>query len=183
MRRMVRGIVMLLALGVTVPAMGQMPQWKIDFSELAAKAEESVEITLDGQLLRLAAGFLSGSGEEKEIREIVGGLKGIYVRSFTFSKDGQYDRRIAERVRQQIGSGWEPMVRVRSRGAEDVDILVRPGATSIDGLIIIATEPREFTVVNIVGSIDLEKLSRLQGHFGIPAMEIDRSEVVKGSGR
>ena len=32
----------------------------------------------------------------------------------------------------------------------------------------IASEPREFTIVNIVGSIDIDKLAKLEGQFGIP---------------
>ena len=36
------------------------------------------------------------------------------------------------------------------------------------GLAVIASEPREFTIVNIVGSIDIDKLAKLEGQFGIP---------------
>ena len=36
-----------------------------------------------------------------------------------------------------------------------------------------SSEPREFTIVNIVGSIDLDKLHKLQGHFGLPNLDID----------
>ena len=38
---------------------------------------------------------------------------------------------------------------------------------------IIASEPREFTIVNIVGSIDLEQLHELEGKFGVPELEIE----------
>ena len=41
------------------------------------------------------------------------------------------------------------------------------------GLAIIASEPREFAIVNIVGSIDLEKLHELEGKFGVPELEIE----------
>jgi hypothetical protein len=40
------------------------------------------------------------------------------------------------------------------------------------GLAIIAAEPREFTIVNIVGSIDLEDLHKLEGKFGVPNLDI-----------
>jgi hypothetical protein len=36
------------------------------------------------------------------------------------------------------------------------------------GLALIASEPRQFTLVNIVGAIDLDKLHRLEGQFGVP---------------
>jgi hypothetical protein len=42
--------------------------------------------------------------------------------------------------------------------------------------VIIASEPREFTVVNIVGSIDLQKLRRLEGRFGIPKLQLEQKK-------
>ena len=41
------------------------------------------------------------------------------------------------------------------------------------GLAIIASEPREFTIVNIVGNIDLEQLHDLEGNFGVPKLGIE----------
>jgi hypothetical protein len=43
-----------------------------------------------------------------------------------------------------------------------------------NGLAIIASEPREFTIVNIVGAVDLEKLRQLEGQFGIPKLELEK---------
>lgn len=42
----------------------------------------------------------------------------------------------------------------------------------IAGLVVIAAEPREFTIVNIVGPIDLDQLSSLGGQFGIPKVDL-----------
>jgi hypothetical protein len=39
---------------------------------------------------------------------------------------------------------------------------------SIAGLVVLVAETRELTVVNLVGNIDVNKLSLLEGHFGIP---------------
>ena len=47
------------------------------------------------------------------------------------------------------------------------------------GLAIIASEPRQFTIVNIVGAIDLDKLHRLEGQFGVPKLDIDASKAAK----
>jgi hypothetical protein len=41
------------------------------------------------------------------------------------------------------------------------------------GLALIASEPRQFTIVNIVGAIDLDKLHKLEGQFGVPKLDID----------
>ena len=44
----------------------------------------------------------------------------------------------------------------------------------IKGIAVVAAEPRELTVVNVVGPIDVERLSRLEGQFGIPPLELGR---------
>jgi hypothetical protein len=40
----------------------------------------------------------------------------------------------------------------------------------------LATDPKEITFVNIIGPVDLEKLSELEGQFGIPELEIERTK-------
>jgi hypothetical protein len=59
------------------------------------------------------------------------------------------------------------MVNVRREG-ESVEVYVyREGETS-GGLAVVVAEPRELTVVNIVGPIDLAQLGALGGQLGIP---------------
>jgi hypothetical protein len=40
---------------------------------------------------------------------------------------------------------------------------------------VIAAEPRELTIVNIIGTLDPEKLADLGGEFGIPRLERSRT--------
>lgn len=179
MKKMIQ-VIAIAVMAVAAGPLAAQPNWKVDFRELTKRAAETVEVNLDGKMLRLATAFLSTSdAEEREIREIVAGLSGIYIRSFTFSRDWDYDKAIAEAVRKQIGSGWEKIITVRSRTSEDLDVYVRPGATALEGIFIIAAEPREFTIVNIVGSIDIDKLGRLEGQFGIPKLEIESESKVE----
>ena len=147
---------------------------KLDFPGLADRADEIVDVTLDANMIRLAAKFLSGnSADEREIRSMLNGLKGIYVRSYSFSKEGEYDRGLIDRVKSQLGANWKPLVTVRSKHKENVNIMADVRGDRIDGLVIIAAEPREFTIVNIVGDIDIDRLSKLEGEFGIPRITKD----------
>ena len=50
----------------------------------------------------------------------------------------------------------------------DVDVFVNTDDGKILGIAVIASEARSFTIVNIVGSIDMEKFAKLEGQFGIP---------------
>jgi hypothetical protein len=147
-----------------------------NFDALAAKAVESVNVTLDSALLSAAAGALDPDNpEDAAAREVVAGLKGIYVRSYTFESDFAYSVEDVEAVRKQLSPPtWQQIVSVRkikgTKGRENVDIYVCVDQTRANGLAIIATEPKQFTIVNIVGSIDLQKLRKLQGKFGIPQL-------------
>lgn len=148
-----------------------------DFSQLATKAAESVDISLDTSLLGLAAKFMSADDEkERAVKEMVQNLQGIYVKSFEFDSDNGYSRADVDAVRQQLSApGWSRLVGVRSRrDSSDVDVFVWMTGDKPGGLAIIASEPRQLTIVNIIGAIDLEKLRNLEGEFGIPKLGIER---------
>ncbi|HKB81524.1 MAG TPA: DUF4252 domain-containing protein [Thermoanaerobaculia bacterium] len=134
---------------------------------LAATASESVDVTLDGAMLRFAARFLSDDAD-REVQDMVRKLDGIYVHSYEFDRDDAYDRSILAGVRAQLGPAWQRIVTVKSKTRENVEIYTMPNGKTIAGLVILAAEPRELTIVNIVGPVDLDKLASLEGQFGIP---------------
>ncbi len=173
MRKLVIAVTLMLALAV--PASAQ--RINLDFPGLADRADEVVDVTLDASMLRLAAKFLTGNDpQEREVREMITGLQGIYVRSFEFSKEGEYDRSLIDRVKAQLGPSWKPLVTVRSRTKENVNIMADMRGDRVNGLVIISAEPREFTIVNIVGDIDIDRLSRLEGEFGIPRITRNKGD-------
>ena len=81
-------------------------------------------------------------------------------------------------LRKQLSAPvWQRLVGVRSgKKQANVDIYMSVNQNNVNGLVIIASEPREFTVVNIVGSIDLQKLRRLEGKFGIPKLQLEEKK-------
>lgn len=146
------------------------------FDHLAAKAEETVEVTLDERLLQLAGKFLNSKDPtQAKVKEVIAGLKGVYVRVFNFGKPGEYDIKELDLLRSQLRPpAWQKIVGVRSRhGGNNVDVHLLTQKDNIAGLIIIAADPKELTLVNIVGMIDIEKLSQLQGQLGIPKFDFD----------
>jgi Domain of unknown function (DUF4252) len=146
-----------------------------DFDSLVGKATESINISLDTSLLGLAAGFLDSSNpEDAATKELIAGLKGIYVRSYTFDRDFAYPAAQVDQVRKQLAApGWQRLVQVNnSRDRTHVDIYVSVDRGVANGLAIIASEPRQFTIVNIVGAIDLAKLHHLEGKFGVPRLDL-----------
>ncbi|HEY2634567.1 MAG TPA: DUF4252 domain-containing protein [Steroidobacteraceae bacterium] len=152
-----------------------------EFSTLAQKATESVTITLDAALLAIAGRFLDGNDpQDAAAKEVLKGLQGIYVRSYTFDKDSAYQQADIDAVRNQLSApGWNRLVQTRSRKSQaNVDIYIMVTNNQATGLALIASEPRQFTIVNIVGAIDLDKLHKLEGQFGVPKLDIDLSKAV-----
>lgn len=174
-------IVLSLAL-FAATAFGAAPEPKLllpSFDGLSEKASETVTITLDSTLLGMAARFLDPNNpEDAAAREVLTGLQGIYVKSFTFEEDFAYPKADIERVRKQLSSpGWSRLVEVRSKKEQaNVDIYMSVSGNRALGLAIIASEPREFTIVNIVGSVDLDKLHQLEGKFGVPKLELEKNK-------
>lgn len=171
-----RGTMKWAVVWMLAPALLAAQTGKLDlrFDHLAAKAEETVDINLDGPILRLATGFLSSRDEDqRRVKEAIGGLTGIYVRSFKFGEKDSYDLSEMAKVRSQLDSTWQRIVTVRSKTANNVEIYIRAGEMTARGVVIIAAEPREFTVIHLAGEIDLERLGDLQGEFGMPDLELE----------
>src|SRR5262249_3814398 len=155
------------------------------FAGLAQRASESVTISLDPAMLGLAGKFLdSNDAQDAATKDVLQGLQGIYVRSYTFDRDFAYQASDIDPIRNQLsGPGWNRLMQTRSRKSRaDVDIYIMIDNNQATGLALIASEPRQFTIVNIVGAIDLDKLHRLEGQFGVPKLDIDQSKAPAGVG-
>jgi Domain of unknown function (DUF4252) len=147
-----------------------------DFPTLTKKASQSVNITLDSSMLVMAGRFLdSDDPQDAAVLDVIKGLQGIYVRSYTFDEDNAYRTSDMDAINSQLASpGWNRLVQTKSRKTgSNVDIYLMVAENKALGMALIATEPRELTIVNIVGSIDLDKLRKLAGHFGIPRLDAD----------
>ncbi len=154
-------------------------QFKLNFDHLAAKASDSVDISLPAPMLRLAAKFLdSDDADEARVKKLVANIDGVYIRHFEFKSDNAWTAADVESIRTQLRSPeWSRIVGVKSdsgSGSTEIYLRIVDGKTS--GVAIIATEPREFTVVNIAGNIDLDDLAALGGHFDIPKIKVPKDK-------
>lgn len=172
-------------IGIALAACLAAPVWAaeaddihmpVNLDKLADRATETVDVTLDASMLQLASKFLSSEdADEAKAKRIVGKLRGVFVRSFQFDKDGQYSMADVEALRAQLKSPqWIRIVGVRSTKGENSEVYLQRGGDlqhggdRIEGLFVIAAEPRELTIVHIDGSISPEEFMELEGHMGIP---------------
>jgi hypothetical protein len=141
-----------------------------DFSHLESKARESVNVNLDGFLMRIAKAIAANEHSGDEHMKLLQDIKSVQVKSFEFDADNEYSKSDVDAVRRQLSSpGWSAIAQVRKReNKEDVDVFICTEGEKILGLAVIASGLRSFTIVNVIGSIDIDKLARLEGQFGIP---------------
>ena len=167
--RIVRLLVTALILTLPLLASAQIPDLKIPaFEELQHKAIDSVNITIDSTLLGLAGYFINDSEPNSaELKKTLSGLKSVQVRSFRFDSDFAYSQSDIDSVRAQLsGPGWSRLVQVRDHNKnEAVDVYLALDQHIIKGVAIISSDPRKFTIVNVVGTVDVNQIAQLQKAF------------------
>lgn len=145
---------------------------------LAQKAAETVNVNLDERLLRIVPPVLSDDPDGENVKKLIANLRGIYVRRFEFDAEGQYAEADVAPIRAQLSApGWSRIVEVRSRrDGENIEVYLLTNGGRVDGLAILSVEPKELTVVNIVGTVDLDVLAKLEGQFGVPEFDLEKTE-------
>ncbi|HLL75125.1 MAG TPA: DUF4252 domain-containing protein [Pyrinomonadaceae bacterium] len=143
---------------------------------LAARAEKSVDVSIDAGVLGLAKGVFAKPNDEKarKVAEAIKGLEGVYVRVYEFASEGQWGESDIADIRRQVKeTGWSNVVNVRNRAeSRTVEVHLRAADGKIGGLVVLSTEPKQLVVVNMIGDIDVQKLASLQGQFGIPEIDL-----------
>ena len=151
-----------------------LPAWSQDaklnlknLEKLVSKATNVTDVSLDGAMLQLAAQAMESDKdadkEDKQAKEFISRLKGVYVKVFEFDKDNQYSTQDVEGIRAQLkGPAWERAVNVREEKTHEItEVYFMKEGEAVIGLTVLVAEPRELTVVNVVGPIDLKKLGAL----------------------
>lgn len=175
-------VALLLVLGSVMTARAQTARLQLDqLDALANRASNTVDVKLDEHLVQKTAIFLGKDPDSANIKEILKAVKGIYVKSFSFDKDNEYVPADVESVMAQLRSGgWSKIVGITSKkDSENVDVYLMSIGDQVSGLAVVCANPKDFTVVNIVGPIDLEKLSQLEGSFGVPDLELVKPKAKK----
>ena len=178
LRRMLTVLIGLFA--ASIPALAQSP--KIQFKtieHLASKASETVDVNIDERLIQITAKFLSDP-DDADVKKIVANLKGIYVKNYEFETEGLYTNADVESIRIQVsGPSWSRLMNVQSKKEGSLEVYVMLEGEKIGGLVVLSAEPKELTVVNIIGPVDLEKLASLEGQFGIPDLDLGTTKPAK----
>jgi hypothetical protein len=186
----------LLALGFATGAAGialgqdSLPAPSPIEKTLAERATHVTEVTLDKNMLAFASKFMDadkddGGKEDKDdkaVKDMIRNLKGVYVREYEFDKEHSYTAEELEGLRKYFESAdWSPMVHERTKGAaEGTDVYVKLVNGQMQGLFVLDAEAKELSLVLILGPIDMDKISKLGGTFGIPKDAVKKAQKEAG---
>jgi hypothetical protein len=163
-------------------ALAAPQQFTLNLDSIAAKASNKVDVSLSGATLRFAAKFLdSHDPDEADVKKLIGGLQGIYIRHFEFNRDNAWTKADLEPIRNQLHAPeWERIVGVTmADGDQTSEVYLHLEGDKNTGIAVIVAEPRQLTVINIMGSIDLDQLAELGGHFDIPKLTVPKGKKAK----
>lgn len=147
-------------------ASAQRVELKLD--QLKAKAKEATEVDLDGSALDLALKsdaakkLAQGNPSAQKAKDLLGQVKGVYVRNYEFDGPGKYTQADVESVLKQVSGNpaWSRLVSVTEKD-ERVEIHGMIKGDAMQGMVILVAEPQELTVVNIVGSVGVDQAKEL----------------------
>jgi hypothetical protein len=164
----------ILAAGLAaIPALAQtdeLPAPSPVEKELAARASDVTEVTLGKNMLAFAAKILNSKDEDDaQVRKLIEGLQGIYVREYEFDKEGEYSAEQVDQLRKYFETNeWSSLVKSRERkSGESTDVMVKLVNGESHGLFILSAEPKELAIVLILGPIRMEDLAKLRGVGGL----------------
>jgi hypothetical protein len=168
---------------LAVPALAQTAQLPAPSpieKELAARASNVTEVTLGKDMLGFAAKVMNDKDtnpsvnplynrDVEDTQKLIEGLDGIYVREYEFDKEGQFSAGEVEQLRKYFEtSEWSPMVQERERkSGESTDVMVKLVNGESHGLFVLIVEPKELTIVLILGPIRMDELGKLNGVAGL----------------
>ena len=156
-----------------------------NLDKLSDKAARVTDVTLDGTLLEFAAKIIDkaddGDPDVKQFKDIMKNLKGIYVKSFEFDEASQYSKADVEAIRAQLTAPrWTKIVQsIDKRNNEHDEIYLLKVGDRISGVAILVAEPKELTIVNIVGEVPVDKIASLEHHFAPSTKESGKEKSNK----
>jgi hypothetical protein len=170
------------ALGSVAYGQDQLPAPSPIEKSLAERATHVTEVTLDKNMLAFAAKFMDDKDDDKDAKQMIQNLKGVYVREYEFDKDHSYTSDELEGLRKYFErSDWSPMVHERTKGqTEGTDVYVKLVNGQMQGLFVLDAEAKELSLVLILGPIDIDKISKLGGSFGIPKDAVKKAQKEAG---
>jgi hypothetical protein len=140
------------------PPSGFLP---LDELDIFPADKLSVEINLDGALLRMVAEATKGS--DPDLARLLSGLRSIRVQVLPLEGEDESSVKssIGRAIRWLDGQGWKSTMRVRDKG-DETHIYLKEADGKVMGMTVLALEHGgEAVVINIAGRFDPADIGRI----------------------
>lgn len=129
------------------------------------------EVIVPQSLIRMVSAVVRK--EEPEFGAMLKQLDLVHVHTIEFDEDaGSGIRDHMDTLSARLDEdGWDPLVRMREGDDQNHVYLFPDAEDGVRGLCVLALDGSEAIFVNIVGTIDLEMLSRLGDQFDLPGLD------------
>lgn len=163
MRKLMLAALILMA----TSAYAQLPLNLQSLDKLEAKAKSKTRMDMDEAMVKSAAGGLNGQkADEAEVKKVTEGLKGFFLRAYEFDKEGQFKLDDLKPLRDQLKAPeWVSMIQ-SSEDDELVEIWIHRTRGEADGMLLIAAEAKELTVIYAIGVKDVSQLGNVGRQLG-----------------
>jgi Domain of unknown function (DUF4252) len=158
-------VLLTMLAGIMLAPAASAQKLELKFDALAARASDKAEVDLDGILLKLATrhGLATKDKDDKSpAGDWLSGVREIHVRHYEFAKEGSYSDQDLEPLRKQLseGAGWSHFLNVKDKD-ERAEIFVMSQGGKVGSCLILSTEPKELSVVYIMGTLTLAQMKGL----------------------
>lgn len=160
----------LIATLLSLPVLAQEDELKampgyVDFGTLdAVYGEPTVRVNIGGFLL----GFMAqATKDDPEASAIMEGLEGVRIN--IYATDGEMAPamdQLQDVKRMLAEQNWEPIVQVNEEG-ENVQIFMKADGEGMQGLTVMVVNAEEAVFLNILGSIDPDKIGAVMDQFDV----------------
>ena len=134
--------------------------------KIASKATSKTEINLDESMVKSASSLLGGqTKDEVVLRTSASGIKGLYLRAYEFEDKNAYKMDDLKSLLDQLKAPDWVLFLKSEEGDEHTEIWMHRTRNEPDGMLLIAAESNELTVINAPGLSRLEDLGSL-GNLG-----------------
>ncbi len=162
MRKLAFTVLMTLA---TTAAAQQLDLKVLD--KVAAKAKSTTEMGMDGATIQSTARALDDKKkDESAVKSALAAVKGFFLRSYEFEQ-GQFKLDDIKPLTDQLKApNWIRFLR-NKEADEQTEIWWHVTNGETDGMLLIAAESNELTVINAIGVADLSALGMLKNLGGV----------------
>ena len=164
-------ITVLMAALFSLPVTAQTAQLEslpgyVDFADLdAIYGEPRVMVNIGGTLLKLMS--KASAAEDPETAALMSGLEGVRIK--VYPTQGNLKPaldKVSEARASLEAADWEPVVQVNEAN-EQVQIFMKAGAETIEGLTVMAVDQEEAVFLNILGVIDPAQIGKVMNTLNV----------------